>query len=98
MRSDPVLQFNGIGLDPAEDGGVVHLDIAIQQHEFEIAVTDGEHQIPSDRPQDHLSGERPALEGLILPHLSRLSPFRHGTDCTWPRSRRKAATEPEITL
>jgi hypothetical protein len=53
-----------------------------------------EYQIPSDRPQDRLCGELPALEGLILPHLSRLSPFRHGTACTWHRSRRKAATEP----
>jgi hypothetical protein len=36
-----------------------------------------EHQIPAHRPQDHLSGELPTFEGLILPRLSRLSPFRH---------------------
>lgn len=58
---------------------MVHLDAAVQQHEFEIAITDGEHRIPSDRPEDHLGGDLPALEGLILPHLSHLSPFRHGT-------------------
>lgn len=70
--------FRRISLDPSKDGRVVHLDATVQQHEFEIAVTDGEQQIPSDRPQDHLSGELPAFEGLILPRLSRLSPFRHG--------------------
>jgi hypothetical protein len=58
--------------------------------------TDGEHQIPSHHPQDHLSGELPTLERLIPPQLSRLSPFRHGAAYTWPRSRRKAATEPDL--
>jgi hypothetical protein len=48
MRPDPPLQFNGISLYPAEDGGVVHLDAAILQHEFEVAIADREHQIPSD--------------------------------------------------
>jgi hypothetical protein len=37
----------------AEDRGVVDLYATIQQHELEIAVADREHQIPSDRPQDH---------------------------------------------
>ena len=48
MRPDPLLQFNGIGLYPAEDGGVVHVNVAIQQHEFEITVADRKDQIPSD--------------------------------------------------
>ena len=52
----------GVGLDPAEDGRVVDLHAPIRQHQFEVAVTHREHQIPADRPQDHLPGEMPPLE------------------------------------
>jgi hypothetical protein len=73
VGANQFLQFGRISLDPAKDGYVVHLNAAVQQHEFEIAVTDGKHQIPPDRPKDHLGTELPPLEGLILPHLHRLS-------------------------
>ena len=96
VRPYPLFQLGRINLNLSEDGGVVHLDAAIEQHELAIAVTDGKHQIPTHRPQDHLRSELPAFEGLILPRLSRLSPFRHGAAYTWPRSRRKAATEPDL--
>jgi hypothetical protein len=56
--------------------------------------TDGEHQIPSDRPQDHLGGELPALESLIPPYLCCLSPFRHAMASTRLDRRHKDATEP----
>jgi hypothetical protein len=39
-----------------------YLHAAVLQHELEIAVADREHQIPSDRPQDHLSIELPTFE------------------------------------
>jgi len=45
---DALLQFDSISLDPTEDGGVVHLNASIQQHEFEIPVADRKHQIPPD--------------------------------------------------
>ena len=41
VRPYPLLQFGCVGLGPSEGGAVVHLDTAIQQHEFEIAVADG---------------------------------------------------------
>ena len=47
MRADPLLKFLGIGLDPTEDRCVVDLDAAIEEHQFEIAVADGKHQIPT---------------------------------------------------
>jgi hypothetical protein len=31
---------------------VVDLDAAVEEHEFQIAVADGEHQIPSHGPKD----------------------------------------------
>jgi hypothetical protein len=44
VGADPLLQFGRLGLDPAEDGGVVHLYAAVQQRELEIALADREHQ------------------------------------------------------
>ena len=52
MRADPFLKLLGIGLDPTEDRRVVHLDTAVDEHELEIAVTDREHQIPTNGPQN----------------------------------------------
>src|ERR1700719_1888391 len=68
MRPDPLLQLSGIGLDPTENGRVVNLHPAIEQHQFEIAVADWEHQVPPDRPQNHLIGKLPSLELLAPPH------------------------------
>ena len=41
---------------------------AIEQHQFEIAVADWEHQVPPDRPQNHLVGKLPSLELLAPTH------------------------------
>jgi hypothetical protein len=94
VRPKTLLQFDSIGLDPTEDGGVVHPNASIQQHELEITVADRKHQIPPDRPQDHLGGELPALEGLIPRNLDRLSTLSHPTASTRSGLRRKPATEP----
>jgi hypothetical protein len=58
---------------------VIHRHAAVLQYELEIAVADGEHQIPSDRPKDHLSGELRSFESLILPYLCCSSPCRQAT-------------------
>ena len=71
MRADPLLKFLGIGLDPTEDRRVVDLDAAVEEHQFEIAVADGKHQIPTNRPQDHLGGELPPLEAVAPIHWPR---------------------------
>ena len=51
---------------------MVQTHAAVLQHQLEITVADGEHEVPADRPEDHLGGELPPLKGLILPHLSPL--------------------------
>jgi transposase len=33
-RPDPLLQLRGVGLDPAEDGGVVHVHAAVGEHQL----------------------------------------------------------------
>jgi hypothetical protein len=49
MRSDPLLQFLGVGLYPAKDRSVVDFYTSIEQHQLEIAIADWEHQVPTDR-------------------------------------------------
>src|SRR3984885_2471748 len=71
MRADPLLKFLGIGLDPTEDRCVVDLDAAVEEHQFEIPVADGKRQIPTNGPQDHLSGELPPREAVAPIHLPR---------------------------
>src|ERR1700722_1651537 len=68
MRPDPLLQFGGVSLNPAESRRVIYRDAAIRQHQLKVAVADREHQIPPHRPQDHLTRELPSLERLILSH------------------------------
>ena len=59
---------------------MIHRDATVLQHQFEITVADREHQIPSDRPQDHLGRELPAFELLALSHApAPPSAFRDGT-------------------
>jgi hypothetical protein len=41
---------------------VVHLDPAVGEHGLEVAVTDGEPEIPPDRPEDDLGREAEAAE------------------------------------
>ncbi len=94
MRLDPLLNLRRVGLHPAKEGGVGDRDTAVLKHQFEIAVADREHQVPPDCPEDHLGGELPTFEGLILPHRGHSPPSRHALVCTQPLGRRKAATEP----
>src|ERR1700712_2372948 len=46
------------------------------------------------RPQDHLGGELPVFEGLILPDPGCSSLSLHATVCTSPGQPHKDATEP----
>jgi len=52
MRADSLFKLRCVGLDPSEDRRVVDLDSAVEEHEFQIAVADREHQIPSHGPKD----------------------------------------------
>src|SRR5208283_1801909 len=94
MREDSLLEFPGIGLEPAKDRRVVDFDAAIKQHELEIAVTDRKHQIPTNGPEDHLGGELPPLETIASTH-SDIRPAQSGVDHIGNPSTSKFATEPE---
>jgi hypothetical protein len=65
--ADTLLQFGRIGLNPPEDGGVVHLYAAARQHELDMAVVDREHQISPNRQQDYptLWSNRHQTNGLL---------------------------------
>src|SRR3954468_18761049 len=99
VRPEPLLQLWRIGLDPAEEGRVVHLHPTVLQHQLEIAVADREHQIPSDRPQDHLGRELPASELLALRHDPRAAIRLVGTArLPNPDPPHKLATDPPRSL
>ena len=68
MRADSLFKLRCVGLDPSEDRRVVDLDAAIEQHELQITIADGKHQIPSHRPKDHLGCELAPLEAITQTH------------------------------
>src|ERR1700733_14529625 len=68
MRADSLFKLRCVGLDPSEDRRVVDLDAAIEQHELQITVADGKHQIPSHGPKDHLGCELAPLEETTQTH------------------------------
>jgi hypothetical protein len=65
MRTDALVQLGCISLDPAKEGRVIHRDATIGEHALQIAVADGELQIPADRPQNDLRRELPTLERVL---------------------------------
>jgi hypothetical protein len=68
MRAGSLFKLRCVGLDPSEDRRVVDLDSAVEEHAFQIAVADREHQIPSHGPKDRLSCELPPLETITQTH------------------------------
>ena len=70
MRAGSLFKLRCVGLDPSEDRRVVDLNSAVEEHEFQIAVADREHQIPSHGPKDRLSCELPPLEAITQTHTN----------------------------
>jgi hypothetical protein len=66
MRADALVELLCIGLDPAEQGRVIHLHTTIREHALEVAIADWELEIPADRPQDDLRRELTTLERVLL--------------------------------
>jgi hypothetical protein len=79
------------------NGGVIDRDAAILQHKFEIAVADGELEIPAHGPKDHLGSELSPLELLApIPHCrprlaSNRTDLTRGTAASKARNRTMAS-------
>jgi hypothetical protein len=58
-----------IGQDPTVQGGVIHLQPALQEELLNVAVAQGIPQIPADRLQDQRRLEVPAFEVVLGPTL-----------------------------
>src|ERR1700722_9538770 len=93
MRAGLLFKLRCVGLGTSEDRRVVDLDAAIEQHELQITVADGKHQIPSHRPKDHLGCELAPLEAITQTH-SDAPPDRSPLNHTGTPSAAKFATEP----
>src|SRR5918994_7954027 len=63
-----LLELGGEALDPAEKADVVDRDAAVGEHGLEVAVADGELQVPPDRPEDDRGREAEAAEGPGVGH------------------------------
>jgi hypothetical protein len=78
MGPQPLLQFDGISLDPAVEGRVVDRHAPVPQHEFEIAVGDRELQVLAHRPHDHFRRELTTWNGFfLLREKLQQKPARH---------------------
>jgi hypothetical protein len=95
MRTDALVEFGSIGLDPAKESGVVDLHTAISQHALEITMADRELQVPADRPQDDLRRELPTFERVLV-ILLHYQPLSTPSGRSSSRTSFKAATEPAI--
>jgi hypothetical protein len=58
VRPNALLRFDSTGLDPPEDGAVVHFHATIQQRQGEIAIAAREHQITAHRITSALNCRR----------------------------------------
>jgi hypothetical protein len=94
-----LLELRGEALDPAVGADVVDRDAAVGQHPLEVAVADGELQVPPDRPEDDLGREAEAAEDPGRGH-ERCS--RRGMAAGAPllpaRGPPLNATDPSLTL
>jgi hypothetical protein len=93
MRTDALVQLGCISLNPTKEGRVIHRDATIGEHALEIAIADGELQIPADRPQNDLRRELSTLERVLASLLHRQPLFTPSLH-SWGRRSLKAATEP----
>ena len=93
MPADSLFKLRCVGLDPSEDRRVVDLDSAVEEHEFQIAVADREHQIPSHRPKDRLGCELAPLEPITQTHPDARPIVPHSI-ITELRQRRSLQQEP----
>jgi hypothetical protein len=93
MRTDALVEFGCVRLDPAKEGRGVHLNAAVSQHAFQIAIANRELQVPADRPEDELSRELPTLERVLALLLHR-QPLSTPLVVAQATEAFKAATEP----
>lgn len=59
---ESLFHLGSIVLDPAVDGGMVHLDTALCHHFFEVAVANAVLAIPADTLEDNLTLEMAPFE------------------------------------
>src|SRR4051812_33212271 len=89
-RSQPSLNQWCVGQNPAVEGGVVHLDTALQEQLLDVAVAERVAQVPGARLHDQSRLKVPALEVVLGPalQLGGDSVEDHGPPPGWRRQTR----------
>src|SRR5690348_844100 len=79
MRPTPLLQLGSIVLHPAENGGMVYLQISLPHHLLHVARAKGIAQVPAHPPQNDLRLEVTPFEWMLFHHdwpsFSSFPPF-----------------------
>src|SRR3954447_1109080 len=70
--AQPLLDQGRVGQHPAVQGGVVHLQTALQEQLLDVAIAERVAQVPRDGLQDQRCLEVPALEIILGPALQLL--------------------------
>src|SRR4051795_2200634 len=70
--AQPLLDQGRVGQHPAVQGGVVHLQTALQEQLLNVTVAERVAQVPRDGLQDQRCLEVPALEIVLRPALQLL--------------------------
>src|SRR3954470_24136247 len=70
--AQPLLDQGRVGQHPAVQGGVVHLQTALQKQLLDVAIAERVAQVPRDGLQDQRCLEVPALEIVLRPALQLL--------------------------
>src|SRR3954471_5848911 len=70
--AQPALDQGRVGQHPAVQGGVVHLQTALQEQLLDVAIAERVAQVPRDGLQDQRCLEVPALEIVLRPALQLL--------------------------
>src|SRR3954463_1627658 len=70
--AQPLLDQGRVGQHPAVQGGVVHLQTALQEQLLDVAIAERVAQVPRDGLQDQRCLEVPALEIVLRPALQLL--------------------------
>src|SRR3954471_7725470 len=70
--AQPLLDQGRVGQHPAVQGGVVHLQTALQEQLLDVTVAERVAQVPRDGLQDQRCLEVPALEIVLRPALQLL--------------------------
>lgn len=69
VRPTALLQFRGVALHSARDGGVINRMPSLNHHFFEVAIAQSVSEVPAHTQQNDVGLEMTPLERILLGHV-----------------------------